>query len=259
MELTALLCVCAMIVIGSFIAVTSENDREPGAVKFLSNGEDNPSRKSHNEVEVGQALYQGLSATRDKGVQSFERGMDELAAHLGGYWIHTSVVCVGLSSKHSGGPQRAIARLHPGDILYLDPELENKYDPVAVRVLVKNRCQIGFLPEHLGHEYLAGQGRGECFMTFVSKVIPAQNNRTVGVHIAVLRWTRKRSGVTRSHMHHHALLDSVSDRLRGRAAKSPVPLAPYWREPGDTGASLARVAIGEDDVSKLVLSRRRQK
>ena len=39
MELIALLCVCAMIVIGCFVAFTSENDREPGAEKFLSNGE----------------------------------------------------------------------------------------------------------------------------------------------------------------------------------------------------------------------------
>jgi len=83
----------------------------------------------------------------------------------------------GVSHRNADGSsrQKIIERCHPGEIVLLIREPENRYDADAIRVCRQSGEQIGYVPAehsaHLGEELdISAQGTGRAVVAFISQI-----------------------------------------------------------------------------------------
>ena len=162
------------------------NDSQPSVENVVSLG-DLASTRAATPLTPMEAAFDRFYSDGRR-LSSFGKLMDDLAALHGGHWYDARVAGVAYYNDDGSSRQTAIRGLAPGEVLGLEAEPDNQYDPNAVRVLDGDGRQIGFLGKRHAEEFAACQRRGECFMALVAEVTPEQNVEAMGVHIGVLRW-----------------------------------------------------------------------
>lgn len=63
--------------------------------------------------------------------------------------IHGRIICTKIVGVSFEERQETIAKLHMGDRVWLEPELDNTHDPQAILVTRNNSEVIGYLNRHL--------------------------------------------------------------------------------------------------------------
>lgn len=120
-------------------------------------------------------------------VDEAARGFDALVAEHGGKWFYSRVAGVSYPNEDGTSRQKVIRTLTVWQELILERQPEHKLYPYAVRVLVAEGRQIGYVESRAASDVGPSMAAGKQWKAYVAGVGCVPDGGKLGVRIVLLR------------------------------------------------------------------------